>query len=361
MARSKYYDLPKKPFNPRAVHLYDIAAMILVFAIALTLMPIGTTVDFSAGFNQKSEAYLQEEYMDLVSVFEEGDTSSGAFRTLFMTSCLQNSGYVYETRDGYYFYKNGEQGMGYYLMDDEGNMERADKQEGDNPLGLIIDGVCLSVMENGQIFIDDLDGKSGLMDAYVDLDAEIDYAEVAKIMLSSEISYRDAAMLWHLIQQEIIIGFDGDAVWFQEASDGIHRIYRATEYEVEEKLCWEAEMWDVMVIDDRYLIHAEAGNLYIYCLETGDAVYMPFDEWTELGELLQLAYRVNVNGKIRIYALNSQKPSYYDLSGNGVEMDQMVRMDGVNGEKVYGLYPTGIYDTIIVWFREAGQYTHITQ
>lgn len=361
MAKLKYFIIPKKPFNPRIVHLYDIAAMVCAFVLALTVMPLGHTLDLSVGFNEKSEAYLQAEHQDLIAVFEEGTMSSRLFQELFETSCLQNGGYVYHTRDGYYYYQDGDQGLGYYKPDDEGNLFRADQQEGDNPRGLIADGVCLSVMENGQIFMDDLNGKSGLTDAYVDLDAELDYAEVANIMLSDEISYRDAAMLWYLIQQETIVGFDGNAVWFQEPGDGFHQLYRATTQGVEEMGTLEGELWDVMVIDDRYMIYAKDGNLHIYSLETEEGTYMPFDEWTDLGELKQLAYRLRSDGKIRVYTLNSVTPTYYDLSGNGVEMDQMIKMSQINAENYSGLYITRTGGTTFVWFKEPGQYVHIKQ
>lgn len=355
----KYYKIPKSGRNPRAVHLYDILAMVLMLVAALTALPLGKTLDLSVGFQEKSEAYLAEEARELNTQFENGAIPSSSLRSMFRISCLQTGGYVYAAGEDYYSYQERDKGLGYYReVTGEGVVDRVDSMRGSHPRGLICNGVCIAVEEDGRIFFDDLEGRGAYMDARVNMEEPASLEEANRILHESRIPCLDAAKLWVLIEQDVLIGYDDDAAWFHKETDGVHRFYRGTGKGVEEKFSLEGPLWDAMVIDDRYLIYAMNGDLYFRWLETGETTYHAISENAELGELRQLAYLLTDKDHIRVYALNSGKAVYFDLTGNGLEMEG-TKMNGKDFSNVSGLYLTGTGDVTLIWFKEPGQYVFL--
>lgn len=341
---SKYYKIPKKILNPRAVHLYDIPLVALIFAIALTLMPLGTTLDLSVGFNEKSEAYQAEQRDELLERFENTNFENNALETLFRGTTVQNGGYVYPVHSSYaYVYSDGKKGVEYYKSkyEDRGETGSAVTSTEDDMLrGLTAGESFVAVGEDGRIYFDDLDGLSGWTDSYIDLDAEVDYTAVAAIMNridSKPITLENAALIWSLIDRDILVGYSDENVMFVEYRDGMTHFIRATEDGTEEAAVVNGKISNVLVAEDNYLFYVLGGNVYIQCLETGDRTYLPMNEWTDLGTVRELAYVVYEDGSIRLYCLNSIKCLAVDLTGNGVENSGMHRYDDLDCSNLVGI------------------------
>lgn len=365
---SKYYKIPKKMLNPRAVHLYDIPLVALVIAVALTLMPIGTTLDFSAGFNEKSSEYQAEEFSELMEKFGNDTFSRSDLEDLFDGTTVQNGGYAYRaTGESCYLYQDGRKGLEYYTCDYDGETgSAATSADEDLPRGMMDRSGFVSVGEDGRIYYDDLDGVSGWTDSYIDLDAEVDYVTVAAMMDQSNqeaMSMEDAALVWSLIDRDILVGYSDGAAMFHEVRDGVNYFIRATSEGTEEVSAVEGILSNVLAAADNYLFYVLDGSVYIHCIETGERTYLPMDEWTDLGTVRELAYVVYSDGSIRLYSLNSVKCIAVDLTGNGVENSGMHRYDDVDCSDFVGIQAFRMYENkIALYFRQSdGTYKGYTQ
>lgn len=357
----KYYSIPKKLLNPRTVHLYDVAAVALMLAAALTVMPLGTTLDLSAGFNEKSEAYLAEENQDLNAEFENTKISRSYLTSCFETTTIQNGGTVYRMgENAYYFYQDGDQGYTYYPIrfGEEKQKKAETSASGDLTRGLIDGESYITVGEDGRIYYDNLEGLSGWTDYYVDLDAEVDYAAVANILnRNTNLTLQEAALIWSLVERDILIGYCDQTVWFQKVEEGVVHIYRGSSQGVEEVYAIEGELSHVMTAFNQLLFYVQDGDVNAYSFETGETTYFPVGtKWTELGAVRQLAYVKRSDGTIRLYALNENTSLYADFTGNGVEtVDGGHSMNGIDCRNYSEIFTTRGEKNFTIWFQDIGQ------
>lgn len=357
---AKYYHIPKKLFKPKVVHFYDIVAVAVMLAAALTVLPLGTTLDFSAGFNEKSASYLELERGQLNETYDNVYFTTNYFSKLFETTTIQNGGTVYRWDENkYYFYEDGDQGRTYYpvVFGQQDQAEALTSAADDLPRGLIGEGNYIGVGDDGRIYLDDLEGLSGWTDHYVDQTAQPDPEAVTRLLTqNSRISAENAALVWSLTQRNILIGFSDGTVWFHAFRDGMSVIHRGTSDGIEEVYTVEGEMTDAMVAFNLFLFYIQDGNVHIHNLETGETLYFPnTTDWTELGEVRQIAYvRLN-NGNIRLYTLNSVTSTYTDFTGVGTENNRTTTMNGINCQNYSEIFTTRDNQRFTFWFQDIGQ------
>lgn len=359
-SKKKYYSIPRKILNPRAVHLYDIVAMVLVFVLALKVLPLGTTLDFSAGFNRKSESYLAYETEVRTERLATRGVDRYFFEDYFETTTVQNGDTLYQLDKKLYFYRDGEQGRTYYPQDTGGEKppQALTGGEGDLPTGMIGSHFYLTVAEDGRIYYDDLEGQYGWTDCYVDVEGA-DLTEVCKLLCSGEtIPLEQAALIWSLIRQGTLVGFCDGTAWFRVNEDGNDHIYRGTDKGLEEVYVIEGEASHVMVAFNDLLFYLnQAGDLYARNLETLEGTYFPYStDWSNFGQVLQIAYVKCSNGYIRLYALNSITSVYTDFTGNGVEMDTPTWINATTDKHYSAIATTQSGKQFTLWVRDGEQW-----
>ena len=263
---AKYYPKPKRLLNPRAVHLYDLVALVVMFAVALTVLPLGTTLDLSVGFNEKSPSYMAFERQEITDSIQNAKYDSKGIEALFESTTIQNGGTVYRiSEDKYYFYQDGEEGYTYYYvhMGGSGVGEAPTSAGEDLPRGLMLQSSYFSVADDGRIYFDNLDGASGWTDLFVDLE-QVDMEGLTEL-LSTEaaLNPQQVATIWSLTQRNILIGYCDRQVWFHSSRDGVSTIYRGTQDGVEAVHTVEGELRNVMVAFNKLLFYIKDGKNYL--------------------------------------------------------------------------------------------------
>ena len=360
---ARFYKIPRKLLNPRMIHIYDLVALVVMFYMALTLLPIGKTLDFSAGFGEKSASYLALEQADAQRIFDHSSVSASRLKDLFESTTIQNGGTVYPINENqYYFYQDGKQGYTYYLITfgtDEQEKAQTSADE-DLPRGLIAGGIYIGVADDGRIYCDNLDGISGWTNNYVDLSGEADFEVITELLTQTDnITAQEAAQFYTLVQQNILIGYHEDEVWFRSSSEGSCTIYRGTSQGVEKVYTISGSTpTNMMVAFNKMLFYIQDGDLYAYSIEADDYIYFPIStNWADsLGDLRQIAYVKHHDGLIRVYALCSIKSMYADFTGDAAEtVDGAHSMDGIDTANYSGIFTTRGENTFTLWYQDIGQ------
>lgn len=356
---AKYYPKPKRLLNPRAVHLYDLVALVVMFAVALTVLPLGTTLDLSVGFNEKSPSYMAFERQEITDSIQNAKYYSEGIEALFESTTIQNGGTVYRiSEDKYYFYQDGEEGYTYYYvhMGGSGVGEAPTSAGEDLPRGLMLQNSYFSVADDGRIYFDNLDGASGWTDLFVDLE-QVDMEGLTELLSTeADLSPQQVANIWSLTQRNILIGYCDRQVWFHSSQDGVSTIYRGTQDGVEAVHTVEGELRNVMVAFNKLLFYIKDGNVHIHSLETGETLYFPnTTDWTHLGEVRQLAYVRLKNGSIRLYTLNAVTSTYTDFTGEGTANNGTTTMNGINCQNYTEIFTTRGDKQFTFWFQDIGQ------
>lgn len=356
---AKLFPIPKKMMNPRAVHLYDLVALAVMFAVALTVLPLGTTLDLSVGFNEKSQTVLEYERQELTDILQNAKFSSESIEKLFESTTIQNGGTVYQVNnDIYYWYKNGEAGYTYYAVNMQTGSESIPTSgEGDMPRGIIIlNKGYLSTDEDGRIYFDTLNGSSGWTDVFVDPE-QVDMEGLTGLLAqNATLNAEQVATIWNLTQRNILIGYCDRQVWFHTSRDGVSTIFRGTKDGVEEVHSVEGELRNVMVAFNELLFYIKDGDVHIHSLETGETLYFPnTTDWAHLGEVRQIAYVKRNDGTIRLYTLNAVTSTYTDFTGEGTENNGTTTMKGIDCQNYTEVFTTRGSQKFTLWFQDIGQ------
>lgn len=360
---AKFYKIPRKLLNPRMIHIYDLVALAVMLYMALTLLPIGQTLDLSAGFGEKSASYLALEQEEAQRAFDHSSVSAKYLKYLFETTTIQNGGTVYlRDENQYYFYQDGKQGYTYYPITfgtDKQEKARTSADE-DLPRGLITGRHYIGIADDGRIYYDNLDGISGWTNNYVDISGEADFEAITELLIqSSSISAQEAAQFFTLVQQNILIGYYEDAVWFRSVNEESCTIYRGTSHGVEEVYTISGSTpTNMMVAFNKMLFYIQDGDLYAYSIEADDYIYFPIStNWADsLGDLRQIAYVKHHDGLIRVYALCSIKSMYADFTGATAEtVDGAHSMDGIDTANFSGIFTTRENNNFTLWYQDIGQ------
>lgn len=360
--KGKYYSIPRKILNPRAVHLYDIAAMAIVIVLALTVLPIGKILDFSVRFNEKSESYLVHETELRTKDISERWVKNTFFEDYFESTMIQNDSALCKVDDELYFYKNGEQGYSYYPYstgDDAATSQSITCAEDTLQPGIIGSNFYLSIAEDGRIYYDDMDDLSGWTDCYIHSEAT-DLSAVSKLLCSGEkITLNQAALIWDLIRKGTLVGFSDNTAWFCISEDGNDHIYRGTASGLEDYYIIDGKAPQVMVAFNTFLFYKDpGGDLYAVNLKEQKTLYFPYStDWSNFGDVIQIAYVKLNNGNIRLYSLNEITSVYADFTGVGVEMaDEPTYISATTNKNYSAVMTTRTRDGITVWFRDGEQW-----
>ncbi len=363
MAKRKirYFNIKKREgLPPRFLHIYDILPWILLFIMIFTVLPFGTVVDFSAPFNTANDAYWEPYIADMEDTYLNYNMPHADFANLFLTSSLQNGGYVYGFGYDRYFYMPGEQGLGYYHMGDGGGFsKRDDILTGETPRGVVFRGNMVGLTEDGQVYIDDLEGINGTLEQWPDEIPEI--MDAMEVLNSSKIYYKDLANIWRWTQDGFLIGYHDNTGCFRQVTPAGNVFTRANGLKILEQFTIVGNLTDVMAIEDEFIIYNLGGNLCIRHIDTGESVTVPFGQDTETGELLQLSYLVKDNSTYRIFAMGSKCASYYDVTPSSSQIQNTVLLPYGEGVPA-GLHPGKVSEHSNLWVRYPdGHFGHMDQ
>ncbi len=255
------FEAPKIPSAPKVVHIYDIIALVIFVCAFFVLFPL----DLGSGIDDNSlrspaeiTKHIEKFYVDaepLQSILQNGNIYSGGYM-------LNGEPYFrYIEKDGSAKYVTFSYSKGGKKL----SSHRIDRT------GIIVNGILMSLNNNGNLYIDklgqkfqgeaDLDWKS-----YVSDSEGFDYKKICSMIAgntSRSIRMSDAAVINALISENVLIGYDGSAVWFtKKKSDGKSILLRGTTDTTEEIMSLDS-LGKVMVAGGKYMITNTDGTLTV--------------------------------------------------------------------------------------------------
>jgi len=341
-----YYIPPKKPRVPKLLTLIDIILLVVAIVLGYMLIPM----DLSVGINGTSK----ERAAGIELLLLEGGVEQGYFDKLFETGTREPFVQADEKYGTYLIYKNGEYQSFNYEKGQKtifGNSSRDDV-----PVGFVSTSGLVSETDSG-VYFENFKGFYGNAEVskfdYLFTDGTFDFNKVTQLLADGKeenISLLNASAIYHYMQNGTIVGYADGVAWYvaKNGEDGYHLIRdRVGE---EPSLAYNLGQYghNVYMIDNRYLMYALDGDLYIYYndehnkrLDCGD-------------DIIGLDYAVSEDGKVTIFIYTASKLFRFELTGNGVEYENLQTNDI---EAPDGMYITKEWNKTLCWLRYGENYS----
>jgi len=340
-----YYIPPKKPRVPKPITVLDIILLVAAIILGYLLIPI----DLSAGIGGTSKE--RAEGIELL-LREEG-VEPGYFNDLFKTGTKSTFIQPDEKYGTYLLFKDGQYKS--YDYENKKNTLFGNVSKKNVSAGFVSTAGLTSVTETG-IYYENFKGFYGDFEIDVpDLlctDGTFDYNKTTRLLAGgrdSKISLLNAAAIYHYIQNGTIVGYSDGVAWYvAENGEGGYQLIRDDIYDepsIVENLGQYGQ--NVYVIENTYLMFAVDGDLFLHydddhktTLDCGD-------------DVIGLDYSVSDDGKIKIYAYTASQLYRFNLTGNGVEYEDL-RVDKIDTPD--GMYITTEWDKTLCWLRYGEEY-----
>lgn len=341
-----YYIPPKKPRVPKLLTLIDIILLVVAIVLGYMLIPM----DLSVGINGTSK----ERAAGIELLLLEGGVEQGYFDKLFETGTREPFVQADEKYGTYLIYKNGEYQSFNYEKGQKtifGNSSRDDV-----PVGFVSTAGLVSETDSG-VYFENFKGFYGNAEVSkfdsLFTDGTFDFNKVTQLLADGKeenISLLNASAIYHYMQNGTIVGYADGVAWYvaKNGEDGYHLIRdRVGE---EPSLAYNLGQYghNVYMIDNRYLMYALDGDLYIYYndehnkrLDCGD-------------DIIGLDYAVSDDGKVTIFVYTASKLFRFELTGNGVEYENLQTNDI---EAPDGMYITKEWNKTLCWLRYGENYS----
>lgn len=341
-----YYIPPQKPRVPKLLTLVDVILLVVAIVLGYLFIPM----DLSAGINGTSK----ERAAGIEHLLRESGVEQGYFDQLFETGTREPFVQADEKYGTYLLYKDGQ----YRSYDYEkkqrtifGNSSRKDV-----PVGVAANIGLVSETESG-VYFEDMKGFYGSIevDKFDSLctDGAFDFNKATQILADGKegrISLLDATAIYHYMQNGTIVGYADGVAWYvaRNGEDGYHLIRDFVDEEPAVALNLGKYGQDVYMIDNKFLMYAIDGDIFLYYnddhnkkLDCGD-------------DILGLNYAVDEDGTVTIYAYTASQLFRFDLTGEGVEYDNL-RIDDI--ETPEGMYITKEWGKTLCWLRYGENYS----
>ena len=281
--RHNYLRYGIREYKSKIIYLFDIVVVVIVFAGMYHHMPL----DFSAGIFGQSEEKMQE-----INEYVKNETIPvGSISEIFKSSNVFNGGLVttdYKYRLGRYSAK---------LWYDSGLHN--------SPTGMEVPGHILTE-KNGKVYVEAFEDYNdeiyGTTEIFIkgnlyNEDDTLNYDAVRSLLARSdaeEITLAEAASLYPLIRDHILIGYADGIAWFKVYEDDKTCLIKSSEEKTEyfpEHI--EGIIDEVYVVDNYFIIYNKNNDLHVYFYDEG--IYKPYglkndpEKW---GELKQIGYAV---------------------------------------------------------------------
>lgn len=356
------YPIPKKKGNTRLVHLYDVAALVVLVYFLWILFPVGTALDFGAGTDGSSQVYAQT----LTEQLEQNAVGAGYFSHMFNCCTIQNGGAVYSIAgdDLYFRYvQDGKKGSYQPFYRSGGNYSGNEKNSTDVPMGLMTRAWYLTVLEDGTVFYDNLEGFYGESDYVIDVDGEVDYMEITQLLIRSDteaLNLKDTARLLYLIQENILIGYCDGTAWFRvNDTDCVWARSYTAEGQASESRFYE-NVGKILAVNNQGLLFDADGEVWICSLSLNSYKGVGFadsvDSW---GKLVDFGYAMK-DGQLQFFGLTENKMIHIVLEPETMSAIAWKEHD-VNYGHPYGVYVTYGEDVTAWVSYEGGYHFYIVQ
>ncbi len=341
-----YYIPPKKPRVPKLLTLLDIILLAVAVILGYLLIPM----ELSAGINGTSK----ERAEGIELLVRESGVETGYFDKLFETGTRNTFVQADEQYGTYLLFKDGQ-----YKSYDYENKKKTlfGNASRDNvPTGFVSASGLVSKTENG-IYYENFKGFYG--DAEIEVfkslctDGTFDFNKTTQLLADGKdnnISLLDAAAIYHYMQNGTIVGYADGVAWYvaKNGEDGYHLIRDRVNEEPSLAINLGQHGQNVYMIENTYLMYAIDGDLFLYYnddhnkkLDCGD-------------DVVGLDYAVSDDGKITIFAYTASQLFRFDLTGDGVEYDNL-RIDEI--ETPEGMYITKEWNKTLCWLRYGENYS----
>lgn len=295
----RYYKnrIPGIWVSTKPIGVLDILVAVVVFVCMWHYIPL----DFGTGAFEQPEENIQTvtEYVTTQTI------EPGSLSRVFKSSCIYNGGTVLGFNGGNISVKDGDVILrGQYK---NGRYVDGTTQTHPCPTGMTVAGHLLTEID-GKIYIDnvasvfdeqiygitDLSIKGNL---YND-DGTVNYDAVRSLLARSdveEITFAEAATVYPLIRDHILIGYADGVAWFVGYDDdGDTYLLKSTEDKTEQypkKI--KGTVDEVYVVDNKFIVYSQNNDVQMHFIEN-DAhkkwgLDKDFEKW---GNVKQIGYAV---------------------------------------------------------------------
>lgn len=341
-----YYIPPKKPRIPKLLTLVDVILLVAAIVLGYILIPMDLSVGISGTSKERAEG--------IERLVRESGVEQGYFDQLFETGTREPFVQKDEKYGTYLIYKDGQ----YQSFDYEKGHKTifGNESRGDVPVGFASASGLVSETENG-VYYENMKGFYGSVevDKFDSLwtDGTFDFDKATQILADGKdgnVSLLDAAAIYHYMQNGTIVGYADGVAWYvaRNGDDGYHLIRDRVDEEPSLALNLGQYGQNVYMIENTYLMYAIDGDLLLYYndehnkkLDCGD-------------DVIGLDYAVSDDGTITIFAYTASQLIRFDLTGDGVEYDNL-RMDDI--ETPDSMYITKEWNKTLCWLRYGDNYS----
>lgn len=344
---NEYYYIPKKkPRVPGIISIFDIILLVLAIVLGYMLIPIDLAVGISGTSRERAEG--------IELLIDDSGVEKGYFEALFDTGTR----FPYVQKDDKY---------GTYLIYKDGKYESFDYEKGrktvfgrssrDNvPVGFVSSS-GLTAFNDGTVYFENFKGFYG--EAETDFNeslytnGEFDFEKVTEILSNSDfesVSLCETAAIYNYMQNGTIVGYSDGTAWYvaKNGDEGYHLLSDNISEPVRLALNLGAHVKSVRVIENKYLMYITDGDIFIYINEENSKKLDCGDE------VLGIDYSVDEDGKVSIYAYTQAELYRFDMTGNGVEYENLTVNDI---DKPDGMYITKHWGKTMCWLRYGDKYS----
>jgi hypothetical protein len=341
-----YYIPPKKPRIPKPVTIFDIVLLIAAVILGCILIPM----DLSAGISGTSI----ERAKGIEKLVLENGVEKGYFDTLFETGTREPFVQADKKYGTYLIYKDGKYESFNYEKGQKTIFGSSSRQNA--PVGFVSSSGLVSETEDG-IYYENMKGFYGSADMdFSDslfTEGTFDFEKTTDLLANGKdenISLADATAIYHYMKNGTIVGYADGVAWYvaRNGQDGYHLLRDHADKPV--SLAYDLGKYgkNVYMINNMYLMYEVDGDLYIYYNDE-------YNRRLDCGDdVVGLDYAINDDGKITIFAYTPSKLFRLDLTGNGVEYENL-RIDDINNPD--GMYITKEWNKTLCWLRYGKEYS----
>lgn len=341
-ARSSFFEMPK--INLRKTRVLQ-PVQLIVSVVLLIVMLCFFPIEIGAGFGGAGDVRREE----LTVLMQEKYVPVGCFDRVFQYSAVQNGGLMQPSSfqpsntDTFFKYDRHMMVNGYHLYTTyDGWKDWTTASQHKSPTGLIVDGDLIGAVD-GFAYMDDMKGVYGMTNIDVKEglykeDGKPDYATIAKLLERGdreELTYAEAASIYALMQENILIGYADGVAWFadrKESTTDLYRVTRTGAKMIGEKDCVFKEGY---VVDNEYLFYNDGEDFHVISLyhDFGlrGGLANKVDEWgkleqlgygvVEVGEEHKRVLFVKTEKKLLKLLFSSNSPEYYEFAEDVFDED----------------------------------------
>ena len=341
-----YYIPPKKPRVPKVLTVVDIILFAFVIVLGYLLIPLDLSVGISGTSKDRAEG--------IELLVRENGVDSGYFDALFETGTREPFVQADKKYGTYLIYKDGK----YQSFDYENGRKTifGNQTREKVPTGVVSAAGLVSETENG-IYYENMKGFYGSIE--VDLfdslctDGNIDFDKATQILADGKdgnVSLLNATAIYHYMKNGTIVGYADGVAWYvaKNGEEGYHLIRDRGDETARVALNLGQYGQNVYMIDNTYLMYTIDGDLFLYYNDANNKKLDCGDD------VIGLNYSIAEDGKITIFAYTASQLFRFDLTGEGVEYDNL-RVDDI--ETPDGMYITKEWNKILCWLRYGENYS----